>query len=69
MNDNYAERYDGVIAAIGSYGDPKMPSLPNQETFHGEIYHSSQLEGKTAQGKSVLIIGGGSIGVCGSHRR
>ena len=37
--------------------------MPSQETFKGEIFHSSQLDGKTAAGKKVLIIGGGASAV------
>ena len=37
--------------------------MPDQEAFKGEIYHSSKLDGKTAQGKKVLIIGGGASAV------
>lgn len=40
-----------------------MPQLSNQEKFKGEVYHSSQLDGKTAEGKKVLIIGGGASAV------
>lgn len=63
INDPSNGRFDGVIPAIGSCGDAKMPHLPNQEAFKGEIYHSSMLDGKTAQGKKVLIIGGGASAV------
>lgn len=51
------------MAAVGTCGDPKMPHIQNQEAFHGEIYHSSQLDGKTAEGKRVLIVGGGASAV------
>ena len=51
------------MAAVGSCGDPKMPHMPGQEIFKSEIYHSSRLDGKTAQGKKVLIIGGGASAV------
>lgn len=37
--------------------------MPGQEDFEGEVYHSSMLDGKTAQGKKVLIIGGGASAV------
>lgn len=37
--------------------------MPGQEEFKGEIYHSSKLDGKTAHGKKVLIIGGGASAV------
>ena len=40
-----------------------MPHMPNQEDFKGEILHSSKLDGKTAAGKKVLIIGGGASAV------
>ena len=63
INGNTEECYDGVMAAIGSCGDPKMPHIQNQEAFKGEIYHSSQLDGKTSEGKNVLIIGGGASAV------
>lgn len=63
INGNASDRYDGVMAAVGSCGDPKMPTMPNQAAFQGEVYHSSQLDGKTAQGKKVLIIGGGASAV------
>ena len=46
-----------------SFIDPKMPHIGNQEAFKGEIYHSSMLDGKTAQGKKVLIVGGGASAV------
>ena len=63
INGNSNDRFDGVMAAVGSCGDPKMPHMPGQETFQGEVYHSSRLDGKTAQGKKVLIIGGGASAV------
>ena len=40
-----------------------MPYLSNQEAFKGQISHSSQLDGKSASGKKVLIIGGGASAV------
>ena len=63
INDDSNGRFDGVMAAVGSCGDPKMPRMPGQESFKGEIYHSSRLDGKTAQDKKVLIIGGGASAV------
>lgn len=55
--------FDGMLAAVGTCGDPNMPHMPNQEDFKGEILHSSKLDGKTAAGKKVLIIGGGASAV------
>ena len=63
INDPSNGRFDGVMAAVGSCGDPKMPHISGQESFKGEIYHSSKLDGKTAQGKKVLIVGGGASAV------
>lgn len=63
INNNSDERYDGIIAAIGSCGDPKMPHIPGQEKFKGQIYHSSELDGKDVKDKTVLIIGGGASAI------
>ncbi|KAF2269081.1 FAD/NAD(P)-binding domain-containing protein [Lojkania enalia] len=63
INDPSNGRFDGVIAAIGTCGDPKMPQIPGQGKFEGEIYHSSQLDGKVAKGRKVAIIGGGASAV------
>lgn len=63
VNDPSNGSFDGIMAAVGSCGDPKMPHMPGQENFKGEVYHSSRLDGKTAQGKKVLIIGGGASAV------
>jgi hypothetical protein len=63
INDPSYGRFDGVIAAVGTCGEPKMPTLPGQEHFKGEIWHSSQLDGKKAKGKKVAIIGGGASAV------
>ncbi|KAK5117788.1 hypothetical protein LTR85_008763 [Meristemomyces frigidus] len=63
INDPSNGRYDGVIAAIGTCGDPKAPHNPDQEKFKGPIFHSSQLDGKDAKGKKVLVIGGGASAI------
>ncbi|MCJ1249301.1 hypothetical protein MMC30_006524 [Trapelia coarctata] len=65
INDPSNGRFDGVIPAVGSCGDPKMPHIEGQEAFKGEVYHSSNLDGKTAEGKKVVIIGGGASAVEG----
>ncbi|KAJ5779877.1 hypothetical protein N7457_007597 [Penicillium paradoxum] len=56
-------RFDGILATVGVCGDPKMPPLPSQEKFEGQIYHSSELDGKDAKGKKVLIVGGGASAI------
>lgn len=65
INNNPSQygTFDGIIASVGSCGDPKMPSLPHQDEFHGQIFHSSELDGKNAKGKRVLIVGGGASAV------
>lgn len=63
INDPSNGRFNGVIAAIGTCGDVKMPHLGGQDKFKGEIFHSSQLDGKSAKGKKVAIIGGGASAV------
>ncbi|KAF2723711.1 FAD/NAD(P)-binding domain-containing protein [Polychaeton citri CBS 116435] len=63
VNDAQFGEFDGVIACVGTCGDPKMAKIPHQEEFKGEIIHSSQLDGKDARGKKVLVIGGGASAV------
>ncbi|KAK7533023.1 uncharacterized protein J3D65DRAFT_634094 [Phyllosticta citribraziliensis] len=63
INDPSNGRFDGVIAAVGTCGDPKMPHIPGQEKFKGEIYHSSDLDGKSAKDKKVIVVGGGASAV------
>ncbi|KAK3312367.1 hypothetical protein B0H66DRAFT_397458 [Apodospora peruviana] len=64
INNTANGRFDGVIAAIGTCGEPKMPSdMPGMDKFKGEIYHSSGLTGKSAKGKTMIVIGGGASAV------
>jgi hypothetical protein len=56
-------RFDGIIAAVGTCGDPKMPSLPGLNKYKGEVYHSSDLTGKDARGKTMIVIGSGASAV------
>ena len=63
INDPSNGRFDGVIAAVGTCGDPKMPHIPGMEKFKGEVYHSSKLTGKQAKGKRCIVIGGGASAV------
>jgi hypothetical protein len=32
-------RFDGVMAAVGTCGEPKMPHIPGQDKFKGQIFH------------------------------
>lgn len=63
INNPSLGRFDGVIAAVGTCGDPKMPHIPGSESFRGEILHSSKLDSTTAKGKRILIVGGGASAV------
>ncbi|KUJ17002.1 FAD/NAD(P)-binding domain-containing protein [Mollisia scopiformis] len=63
INNPSLGRFDGIIAAVGTCGDSKMPHIPGQEKFKGEIYHSSDLTGKEAKGKKMIVIGGGASAV------
>ena len=63
INDESFGRFDGVIACVGTCGDPKTPSLPGQQDFQGKIFHSSKLDGKDAQDKNVLVVGGGASAI------
>lgn len=63
VNDESNGRFDGVIACVGTCGDPKKINISGQENFKGEIFHSSQLDGKDARGKKILVIGGGASAV------
>ncbi|KAI1100468.1 FAD/NAD(P)-binding domain-containing protein [Jackrogersella minutella] len=63
INNPANGRFEGVIAAVGTCGDPKMPRMNGMDTFKGSIYHSSRLTGVDAKGKSMIIIGGGASAV------
>lgn len=61
-NPSYG-RFDGVVAAVGTCGDQKMPRMPGMDSFRGEIHHSSDLTGRNAKGKTMIVIGGGASAV------
>lgn len=63
INDPSNGRFEGVIAAVGTCGDPKTPHIAGQEKFKGDIFHSSELDGKQAKDKKVLVIGGGASAI------
>lgn len=63
INDTSNGRFDGLIAAVGTCGDPKRPHISGMEKYRGPIYHSSQLTGKSAKGKTMVVIGGGASAV------
>ncbi|KAK5409415.1 hypothetical protein LTR06_006988 [Exophiala xenobiotica] len=64
--NNDAGRYgyfDGVIPAIGTCGEPKMPKLPGEESFTGTICHSSQMDDVDVTDKVVMVVGGGASAI------
>ncbi|OTA56000.1 FAD/NAD(P)-binding domain-containing protein [Hypoxylon sp. EC38] len=63
INNPANGRFEGVIAAVGTCGDPKMPRIDGMDKFKNPIYHSSRLTGVDAKGKSMIIIGGGASAV------
>ncbi|KAI2618011.1 FAD/NAD(P)-binding domain-containing protein [Hypomontagnella submonticulosa] len=63
INNPANGRFEGIIAAVGTCGDPKMPRMDGMDKFKNEIYHSSQLTGVNAKDKSMIIIGGGASAV------
>lgn len=62
QDPSYGE-FDGVLAAVGTCGDPKVPHIPGQEQFNGPIYHSADLTGKDVKGKRILVIGAGASAI------
>ncbi|KAL9106886.1 MAG: hypothetical protein Q9227_008134 [Pyrenula ochraceoflavens] len=63
INDPSHGRFEGVMPCIGSCGAPNSPTLPGENKFEGTIFHSSELDGKDAKDKNVLIVGGGASAV------
>lgn len=63
VNDAAHGRFDGLIVAVGTCGEPRMPQLPGLDRFRGDICHSSQLTGRDARGKRIAVIGGGASAV------
>ncbi|RPB12800.1 FAD/NAD(P)-binding domain-containing protein [Morchella conica CCBAS932] len=58
--------FDGVVAAVGTCGEPMLPMLPGVEgqwRFQGQMVHSSELEGVEMEGRKVVVLGGGASAV------
>ena len=45
INNPANGRFEGLIAAVGTCGDPKVPKMDGMDKFGGPVYHSSQLTG------------------------
>ncbi|KAI1185541.1 hypothetical protein F5B17DRAFT_28402 [Nemania serpens] len=63
INNTANGHFDGIIAAIGTCGDPKMPHIEGIEHFRNPVHHSSQLTGVDVEGKTMIVIGGGASAV------
>ncbi|KAI0141822.1 monooxygenase [Xylariaceae sp. FL1272] len=63
INNTANGRFDAIIAAVGTCGDPKMPNMPGLESFKKPVRHSSQLTGVDVKDKTMVIIGGGASAV------
>jgi putative flavoprotein involved in K+ transport len=52
-----------VVVATGQYRVPLLPSWPGEETFTGELIHSSEYRnGRAWRGRRALVIGVGNSG-------
>ncbi|KAI5926176.1 monooxygenase [Camillea tinctor] len=63
INERGNGAFDGVIAAVGTCGDPKMVRMEGMEEFKNKVIHSSQLTGVDAKDKTMIIIGSGASAV------
>lgn len=45
INDPSHGQFEGLIAAVGTCGEPNMPALPKIDGFRGPVLHSSELTG------------------------
>ncbi|KAI5862027.1 monooxygenase [Durotheca rogersii] len=63
INNTSNGRFEGVIAAVGTCGDPKMIRIEGMDKFKKPICHSSNLSGVEAKNKSMIIVGGGASAV------
>lgn len=56
---------DILVAAMGPFSEPAVPSLPGLETFAGDTYHSAQWnhDESTVTGRRVAVVGTGASAV------
>lgn len=53
-----------IVLATGTLGSPRLPTLPNQIQFQGEILHGSQYAGgEPFKDKRVVVVGAGNTGI------
>ncbi|GAA5884981.1 hypothetical protein JCM6882_007179 [Rhodosporidiobolus microsporus] len=63
INDGKEGIFDAIIVAIGTCGEPKRIEFEGQDSFRGQVLHSSELDQASLSGKKVVIIGSGASGV------
>ncbi|KAH0605249.1 uncharacterized protein H6S33_005231 [Morchella sextelata] len=63
VNGRVEWEFDGVVAAVGTCGEPMVPGVEGKERFQGRIVHSSKLEGVGIEGRKVVVLGGGASAV------
>ncbi|MFT4230529.1 MAG: NAD(P)/FAD-dependent oxidoreductase [Microbacterium sp.] len=53
-----------VVAASGTFANPKRPDIPGLDVFRGQVIHTAECDGtEDFTGKAVAVIGNGSTGV------
>lgn len=63
LDDGHSYLYKGLLVANGTLSEPNKPKFEGQESFAGEIMHSSDYKkADIFKGKRVLIIGAGNSG-------
>ena len=58
------DKFDYAVICTGMYSLPSFPKFPGAENFKGEIMHAESFsDGKQAEGKKVLVVGGGKSAI------
>ncbi|MEM7118136.1 MAG: NAD(P)/FAD-dependent oxidoreductase [Chloroflexota bacterium] len=53
-----------VVASSGAFNRPYQPQLPNEQSFSGNLLHSSSYKSpKAYKGQRVVIVGGGNSAI------
>jgi thioredoxin reductase len=61
--DVEVREYERLVVANGHNRDPKVPTYPGQDTFHGRIIHTAEFKRpEQLDGRRVLVVGAGNSG-------
>lgn len=53
-----------IVSAVGQLNEPKIPSIPGLDTFHGKVMHSSRWDRSVPlAGKRIGVIGNGASAI------